>query len=83
MDESWIGNKGEKIFKEAIKKFEDVTVNKKDPKRIDRILKIIEKIWKDNPDLRLYQLLGNCFNPYQDPYYTEDNELEYLLKKTY
>jgi len=55
---------------------------KRDPKRIDRILKNIRKIWKANPDLRLMQLLGNCFEG-NDHYYEEDEVLEPLLKSTY
>ena len=54
----------------------------RDLKRIKRILKLIEKIWKKNPDLRLYQLLGNCFQ-YGDNYYKDDNLLEMRLKEVY
>ncbi len=35
----------------------------RDKKRIDRVLKIIKRIWKDNPDLRLFQLLLNPYGP--------------------
>ena len=35
----------------------------RDPKRIDRVLHIIKRIWKDNPDLRLFQLLINPYGP--------------------
>jgi hypothetical protein len=31
----------------------------RDPKRIKKILSIIEKIWQENPDLRFGQLLIN------------------------
>ena len=53
--------------------------------RIKRILNLIEKIWKKNPDLRLYQLLRNCFDipPDVDLYYVEDDELEERLRKNY
>lgn len=54
----------------------------RDPKRIDRILKQIEKIWIDNPDLRLMQLLGNCW-PAGDHYSREDDELEKRLSELY
>ena len=54
----------------------------RDPKRIDRILKQIRKIWKENPDMRLIQILGNCFQGV-DHYYEEDHVLEPLLKSTY
>lgn len=36
----------------------------RDPKRINRILKLVGKLWKKYPDLRLGQLLGGlCFEP--------------------
>ena len=54
----------------------------RDPKRIKKLLKLIEKIWTENPDLRLCQLLCNCV-PLKDPYYIEDFDLETLLKRTY
>lgn len=52
----------------------------RDPKRIKPILELIEKIWTKNPDLRLCQLIGNCFEA-GDNYYKEDNILEEKLKK--
>jgi uncharacterized protein YihD (DUF1040 family) len=54
----------------------------RDRKRINRILKTVKNIWEKNPELRLTQLLGNVFG-YTDCYYTEDNELEKLLKEYY
>lgn len=54
----------------------------RDPKRIPRILTLIERIWKKNPDLRLTQMICNCFPP-GDPYYKEDDELEEALKYYY
>ena len=54
----------------------------RDKKRINRIINLIEKIWKKNPDLRLLQLLGNCFEA-GDNYYKEDDELEKKLKEIY
>lgn len=33
----------------------------RDPKRIDRILKLIEVRWKRSPDLRFFQLLEGIF----------------------
>lgn len=54
----------------------------RDPKRIDKILKLIQKIWKENSNLRLMQLLGNCF-PAGDNYYKEDDDLEKNLKENY
>ena len=55
----------------------------RDPRRIDRILAKLGKAWKENPDLRLMQLLGNCFQDNGDRYYTEDEVVESLLSSTY
>ena len=55
----------------------------RDPKRIIRILKLIGKIWVKDPNLRLCQLIGNCFDHLQDMYYVEDDELEQRLKEVY
>lgn len=54
----------------------------RDPKRIKRILAKVEKIWERNPDLRLCQLIGNCFAA-GDHYYKEDDVLEERLEATY
>ena len=54
----------------------------RDPKRIPKILKEIEKIWVTQPDLRLGQLLGNCFGE-TELYYVEDGELPKILKEAY
>ncbi len=51
----------------------------RNPKRIPRVLKEIQNIWKQNPDLRLGQLLLNV----DVNYWTEEDELLKLLKKTY
>ena len=53
----------------------------RDPKRIPKILLLIDKIWKENPDLRLCQLIGNV-TPF-DNYHVEDNILERNLRKLY
>lgn len=50
-------------------------------KRIKPLLKLIEKIWTQYPDLRLCQLIGNIA-PY-DNYHIEDDDLEKRLVKTY
>lgn len=50
--------------------------------RIKRIIDLIKKIWYKNPDLRLLQLLGNCFRA-GDNYHKEDNLLEKKLKEMY
>jgi len=54
----------------------------RDIKRINRISKLIGKIWRKNPDLRLMQLLGNVFTA-GDNYYKEDAELEQRLRDVY
>ena len=54
----------------------------KDPKRIKKILKLIERIWIKHPNLRLCQLIGNGFEK-GDLYYIEDDMLEESLKKAY
>ncbi len=54
----------------------------RNPERIDRLLKLIKKIWEKNPDLRLFQLIGNCFGA-GDHYYQEDDDLEQALKNVY
>ena len=51
----------------------------RDPKRIDRILKLLEKHWKKYPDLRLGQIIQN-FNGEGDVFYLEDSLLEEYLK---
>lgn len=54
----------------------------RDPKRIKPILEKIEAIWTQSPDLRLCQLIGNCF-PAGDNYYVEDNILDEKLSTLY
>lgn len=53
----------------------------RDPKRIERMLSLIKKVWLDGPDLRLTQLIMNVLRMSQDPYYVEDNILEEKLKE--
>ena len=51
---------------------------------IDEILKLISEIWHKNPDLRLCQLIGNCFIWREtDLYYVEDNILQDKLIDKY
>ncbi|MEK6927057.1 MAG: hypothetical protein AABX11_01355 [Nanoarchaeota archaeon] len=55
----------------------------RDEKRIKRILELIERIWKTNPDLRFGQFLIN-YGIAKDDLMTwkmEDDELEEGLKK--
>lgn len=55
----------------------------RDKKRITRILNLIETIWRQNPDLRLTQLIMNALAMSSDPYYIEDEKLEAQLKVLY
>ena len=55
----------------------------RDPARIERILKLVKKIWTDAPDLRLTQLIMNALRMNSDPYYVEDDKLEDALKSYY
>ena len=52
----------------------------RDPKRIKRIIKKLEKVWIQYPDLRLLQGLINIITAQNiDPYYFEDEDLERCL----
>lgn len=56
-------------------------LQKRDPKRIGRILKLISTIWKENPDFRLGQLLVNLTPKMETiPFYYEDSDLEIELE---
>ena len=56
----------------------------RNPKRIPKILKEVEKAWEKNPDLRLGQFLLNLFPFYSvDLYYIEDEVLAKKLKEFY
>lgn len=55
----------------------------RDPNRIPEILKQIQDIWVENPDLRLFQLLENSVPTGTNTYYLEDNKLQELLNETY
>lgn len=51
----------------------------RDPARIDPILELLGKIWKQNPDLRLGQLLVNAARPSEPVpkiFYVEDDVLK-------
>ena len=52
----------------------------RNPERIDEILKLISEIWHKNPDLRLCQLIGNCFEA-GDLYHIEDDMLQKELQR--
>jgi len=50
----------------------------RDSERIPEILSNLERIWKDNPDFRLGQLLMVAIrpkNPCPDVFYKEDDEI--------
>ena len=73
----------EKLINKLSCKAKGMSKKKRDPERIDKILGLIKLIWKNNPYLRLGQLLGNCFEATEDLYYTEDDELEKGLIEAY
>jgi len=52
----------------------------RDPARIERMLKLVERVWYDGPDLRLTQIIMNVLAMNSDPYYVEDDKLENALK---
>ncbi len=54
----------------------------RNPERIDEILDLVSKIWHKYPDLRLCQLISNCFQR-NYLYYMEDDELKDKLIKSY
>ena len=70
----------EKITKEC-----QVRNQPRDPKRIPKILKRLEKLWKQSPHLRLIQLLENPFpvDGVRNEYYLEDEKLISELEKFY
>lgn len=47
----------------------------RDPQRIPAIVDEVTARWQQMPDMRLMQLLGNCFPAGNDPYYVDDDEL--------
>lgn len=54
----------------------------RDPKRIKRILNLLEKYWEQVPDQRLCQIISNLHGVgQQDIFHTEDDELEKVLAK--
>ena len=48
----------------------------RDPARIDRMIEKLRTYWKQYPDLRLGQIVGNCQRAHADVYYVEDDEVE-------
>ena len=56
----------------------------RDGKRIPEVLKELEKFWKQNPDLRLGQIIANLnyeIMENNDPFYMEDTDLLELLRQ--
>lgn len=56
----------------------------RDPRRIDRILLKLRRIWHGSPDLRLAQLVVNLAVPKEpcpEVFYFEDDKLENQLDK--
>jgi uncharacterized protein YihD (DUF1040 family) len=63
----------------------------RDPARIDKVLDIISRIWKNSPDMRLMQIFVNAgvfeyladgSMSVRDPYFIEDSVLLEILEKT-
>lgn len=58
----------------------------RDPKRIDRIIDLLEEIWHENPDQRLGQLIANLFPEVWDYttsiiFHMEDDLVEVAIEK--
>jgi len=53
----------------------------REAKRIPKILKRLQKVWKNNPDLRLAQLIVNVYR--DDPYYIEDEKFIKEIEEFY
>lgn len=50
----------------------------RDEERIPTVIEELEEFWKENPDLRLAQIISNASQERsfgKDPFYMEDNEL--------
>lgn len=48
----------------------------RDPKRIDRITKILNEMWHKYPDWRLGQLISNLAPRSRDVFFVEDDDME-------
>lgn len=55
----------------------------RDPRRIKRILALLENAWQEVPDWRLGQLISNIARDvgWSDAYYLEDDDFEKELRK--
>jgi uncharacterized protein YihD (DUF1040 family) len=50
----------------------------RDPERIDEVLEELEEYWKENPDLRLGQIIANIAQyrcGFTDPFYISDDDM--------
>ena len=52
-----------------------------DDKMKETVVNRLLEVWKQNPELRLMQLLGNVFR--SDPYYIEDYDAIKVVEKFY
>ena len=71
-----------KLGKKFIKLVDKLDKQENESDRIDIILTLIKDIWRDHPNLRLCQIIGNCFEA-GDLYYKEDDELFRRLVRAY
>lgn len=54
----------------------------RDINRIDAFCDRLKKVWKENPDLRFFQLINNIMSRYSsDMYYIEDDEAINMIEK--
>ena len=56
----------------------------RNPERISKIIKELERFWEENPDWRLGQIISNFSYEIMgnnDPFYLEDTDLLELLKQ--
>ena len=56
----------------------------RNPERISKIIKELERFWEENPDWRLGQVISNFSYESMgnnDPFYMEDKDLLELLKQ--
>ncbi|AFG37430.1 hypothetical protein [Spirochaeta africana] len=51
---------------DLVDRFRDIFPNERDPARIDRILKLIEKLWEQDVDQRFFQLIYNLQYQYSE-----------------
>jgi len=56
----------------------------RDPSRIPKLLTLVYEVWKENPDLRLGQLIVNAVRPSEPVpqiFYLEDDQMEVRLNE--